>query len=662
MGTKAKKIWKTAVCGIGLAALAAAGVFLGIRLERDRQETIRMQEEHVSAIAVVNMDNGVDVGDRQVNYAAQLLSFPNGNFTVTGLTDAKTGIGNGRYAAYIVIPETFSESVTSVENDPAKVTLSYQYNAKLGEEAKLQAVSDVNAFMALFNSNIAYMYMDAIMAEFHRVQDDSGTILENDDMELELVAGIDAEGLIASAEPVEEPAPLEDIEPVELAGYFSQNGTYLDGMLSNYSAAVQKGKDEYDAIKEESAGVEASAENFFSLYDASLRETEEEQARSLEEGRDKLTEAVGLYNQSVDNHEEEMRAMAESLLTLQLEADREAANAQLKEIVEEVKADLSGNDPGGDVSGSDPPEGGGKEESSGAESSESGKEAGGETGKTEGGGSPGGSGAGESPEDAEKQYEITLSAFGDEEAINRVVGETLELFHTEAESEKIDAVVRAYFVDALSEEGRQQRERLSEEMEAVLGSMEVYEGHLAEFDPMEYIEEAGLESYLGDIDGNAGEMLEAVEQNNADYMLYSTELYTDTTEHTERVRAALDEANAQTIRNVVDCMNDLALSREETNSRNVDMLKGFTESLAYTRVGSQANVEVYDMIINPVVPRISGEAAPEEAEEGAPQQRSPARAWPAALLGAAILLCLAGITGSMRHQYRRQKEADEEAV
>lgn len=660
MGTKAKKIWKTAVCGIGLAALAAAGVFLGIRLERDRQETIRMQEEHVSAIAVVNMDNGVDVGDRQVNYAAQLLSFPNGNFTVTGLTDAKTGIGNGRYAAYIVIPETFSESVTSVENDPAKVTLSYQYNAKLGEEAKLQAVSDVNAFMALFNSNIAYMYMDAIMAEFHRVQDDSGTILENDDMELELVAGIDAEGLIASAEPVEDPAPLEDIEPVELAGYFSQNGTYLDGMLSNYSAAVQKGKDEYDAIKEESAGVEASAENFFSLYDASLRETEEEQARSLEEGRDKLTEAVGLYNQSVDNHEEEMRAMAEALLTLQLEADREAANAQLKEIVEEVKADLSGNDPGGDVSGSDPSEGGGKEESSGAESSESGKEAGGETGKTEGGGSPGGSGAGESPEDAEKQYEITLSAFGDEEAINRVVGETLELFHTEAESEKIDAVVRAYFVDALSEEGRQQRERLSEEMEAVLGSMEVYEGHLAEFDPMEYIEEAGLESYLGDIDGNAGEMLEAVEQNNADYMLYSTELYTDTTEHTERVRAALDEANAQTIRNVVDCMNDLALSREETNSRNVDMLKGFTESLAYTRVGSQANVEVYDMIINPVVPRISGEAAPEEEE--VPQQRASVRAWPAALLGAAILLCLAGITGSMRHQYRRQKEADEEAV
>ncbi len=699
MGTKAKKLWEIMLGGTGLAVLAAVSVFGGIRLERNRQEALKVREEHVTAIAVVNMDNGVAVGDTQVNYAGQLLSFPNGHFTVTGLTDAKTGIENGKYAAYIVIPETFSASVTSVENDPAKVILSYQYNAKLGEEAKLQAVSDINAFMALFNSNIAYMYMDAIMAEFHRIQDDSATILANDNMELELIADINASELIASAVPVEEVAVRSDIQPVELTAYYSRNDAILSGMQSEYSAALQKGKEEYALIKGESAAVENAAEKFFGLYHTAAEETEAVQAQSLAEGQNKLSEAVGDYNQNADSQEEEMRGIAAKIIDLQLEADRKAADDQLQEIVNDLKGGASGNDPGGsreetedqapvsieeteeesEEETAEESEGETAEESEGETEEESERETAEESeeeteeeseeetveeseeetteeeaGKTL-------DGAAGDTESTEERYEIVLSATEDTKAIDSLVKEMLRLFKLEPEAKEIDTVIQTYFVDALSEENKRQGAKLSEEMEAVKGSMESYERRLTEFDPMEYIGNANLNAYLNDIDVNAREMLQAVTENNSDYMLYASEMYTNTTEHTTQVKTALDEANTQTVKNVADCMNDLALSRAQVNSLNVDLLKGFTESLAYTKVGSRENVEVYDCIINPIVPRINGQAAT-DTDVTTIQREYSIKIWLAAILGAAILFSTAGIIADLRRQYGSRTKEDEELI
>ena len=686
MGTKAKKLCVIMLYAAGLAVLAAVSIFGGIRLERNRQEALKVQEEHVSVIAVVNMDDGVAVGDTQVNYAGQLLSFPNGHFTVTGLTDAKTGIENGKYAAYIVIPETFSASVTSVENDPAKVILSYRYNAKLGEEAKLQAVSDINAFMALFNSNIAYMYMDAIMAEFHRIQDDSATILANDNMELELIADIDASELIASAVPVEELAVSNDVQPVELAAYYSRNDTLLSEMQSNYSAAVQRGKEDYAAIKGESAAVGSASEKFFGLYDTAAQEMSAAQAQSLAEGQNKLSEAVGEYNQSVDSHEAEVRDAAAKLINLQLEADRAAAKNQMQKIVDDLKGDISGNNPDGGeenavVSADESTEDKAKDSTEdGAEKSteDSVKDnTGGSTADSVEESAPeksreeeesktlSGAAGGGDAEGSEKQYEIVLAPTENEEAVDSIVKETLGLFKMEPQAEEIDSVIQTYFVDALSEENKRQAARLAEEMKTVKGSMETYEKRLAEFDPMGYIESANLGASVNDIDANAREMLQAVEENNSDYMLYASEMYTNTTEHTTQVRSALDEANTQTVKNVAECMNDLALSRAQVNSLNVDLLKGFTESLAYTKVGSRENTEVYDYIINPIVPRISGQDAVEtgvDAEAASDRQKYPSKIWLAGILGAAILLCLAGITADLRQRHESLEKEGEEPV
>ena len=72
----------------------------GIYYERHTQKVLEGKKEITSTIAVVNMDEGIVIDEAQINYASQLTSFPNDNFVITGLNDAKSGIENGIYAAY----------------------------------------------------------------------------------------------------------------------------------------------------------------------------------------------------------------------------------------------------------------------------------------------------------------------------------------------------------------------------------------------------------------------------------------------------------------------------------------------------------------------------------------------------------------------------------
>lgn len=751
MGIKVNKWLKRTLYGFILIVLLVISCIMGRFIERNHHQTLELQKEHVSSIAVVNMDNGVTVGNEQINYASQLVSFPGADFSVTGLTDAKAGIENGTYAAYVVIPETFSESVTSIEHDPRKVTLGYQYNNKLTEEAKIQAVNDINAFLVLLNSNIAYMYMDAIMAEFHRIQDESSTILANDNMELELLAGVSAARLIAVAEPIEDIAVNNDIQPVELSAFITKNNVSLEHMFLSYTEAAQRGKDDYAFIQKENVEVERAADNFFLTYDSVIQDTAAEQSKLLAAGREKLVEAVVLCNQNIEAQETALKGIVADIINMQLEADRNSAEVQLQRIVDDIrnrdaetlknlqqqwettyqdlqleadenlvqileiccgnleelvkavymqgynnalsslneqidsmKEDVDSENIAVSVLQaainenmlSEPLEPEVEENINnfivivGEQISGisidwnqlnvklpeiSGNESGGD-GTADVENPDGGEEIGDSEEE---KFEITLTAFDDEEAIGNVVGDIFDLFKMEAESERINNVIQTYFVDALFEENEKQMDRLSEPKLLLSQSMEDYEKLLVNYDPLQYIENADLEKYLSDIEINAREMLDTVEQNNLDYMLYAEEMYAATTEHTTRVRSSLDDANTQTAANVEDCINDLILSRETVNNQNVNMLEGFTDSLKYTRVESQGNAEVYDYIVNPVVSRINGPAITNTAEPALGEGNS-IKIWLIIILGIGIIFCLAEVVINYRQQYKKSAQESED--
>lgn len=72
------------------------------------------------------------------------------------------------------------------------------------------------------------------------------------------------------------------------------------------------------------------------------------------------------------------------------------------------------------------------------------------------------------------------------------------------------------------------------------------------------------------------------------------------------MQEAYFDAGEETAGNVESCIGALQVSRSEANGENSDMLESFSALLPYTRVGSQANPEAYEHIVNPVVSAENG--------------------------------------------------------
>ncbi len=700
--------------GVGITILLGLSCIAGISIEREHQRILELQKEHVATIAVVNMDDGVTVDNEQVNYASQLISFPGENFTAAGLTDAKNGIENGNYAAYIIIPETFSASVVSIENNPRKVVLEYQYNPNLAETAKMQAMSDVNAFTATLNSNIAYMYVDAVLAEFHRIQDDSSTILANDNAELERLENVDAALLIEEADHVEETVVDNDIQPVELSPYTAQNDSLLDSMLLRYMEAVQRAQNDFAAIQETRNGVDAAADEFFSVYNSVVYDTNEEQADILSEGRTSLSEAVGIYNQNADTQREEV----ENLIAEVNDENERIANEQLDEILAGINTDRAALQDAvqkdldkslesyrtdmeswleeividsynlgyeeaqqGELSVSDNavvgselvayidglketlrskinkitinwnsldirlPESGGNTEK--PEDADSGNAE--EPENADSGAGAGTTGDENDPPDLNMEYRISLP-----EDRSGTVDGILDLFRLEYDPDEVNNVIQTCFVDRLQDVHQGQMARLDEAEKILVQNMDDYEYKLENYDPMSYVRDADLGTYIDSIEDNARGMMDVVEQNNSEYRTYAAEVYDTTSEHTSQLIDSLNAANTQTTTNIESCIDELKLSRLEINSQNVNMLEEFTEVLPYTRVGSQGNTEVYDYIVNPVVSRTTGEAVPVTDAADAGNEIS-IRTFLVILLGIGIAACMAVILFTLRGRYKKTK-------
>lgn len=330
------KITKALLAIAGAAVIAGAGYVAGSETEEWKQIKEQERREDVAAIAVVNMDNGVLRKETQVNYASQLMVFPDADFVSAGFFDARAGIRNGSYAAYIIIPENFSVSVASIENNPQKITLEYAYNPNLNEEAKIRAVQRVHNFQSSLNANISYMYIDAVLSAFHEIQDDSGEILHNDAKELKLLQSVDAARLIAEMEHPDINLEEADIPPVELASYTQQNQTSLMGMSEDYAAVLQKGREAYLEIQGTGTEVSEATTDFFTLYQMILAETAQTQAELLQKGQADLREDLGRYNKDIVSGRAAIEEQIAEMARKQMETDQYAVHQQLKEILTDI--------------------------------------------------------------------------------------------------------------------------------------------------------------------------------------------------------------------------------------------------------------------------------------------------------------------------------------
>ena len=106
-----------------------------------------------------------------------IISF---SFEYSSLEEARTGLANGKYGAYIIIPAGFSQNVVSLNTTPQAAQLEYALNKSLSGESQYHLLYDVMSFGNSLNDSLSYMYLNNILSEFHKAQDGAATVMNND--------------------------------------------------------------------------------------------------------------------------------------------------------------------------------------------------------------------------------------------------------------------------------------------------------------------------------------------------------------------------------------------------------------------------------------------------------------------------------------------------
>ncbi len=232
--------------------------------------------QSLERIAVVNLDAGVEKNGEQIYYAGKIIEYPNSNYQTTSLEEAKKGLENGQYGAYVIIPSTFSASVDSINQTPQKTVFEYKISEELNEEEREDMIYEIADFEKTTSSNLSYIYVDAILKEIHSVQDGASTIMGNDSAEKEALLSVQPENLIEPVEFTELRENNEIVKPVDLSAENSNLDKSVRSLEKDFNNALDDGQKDYQKVVENNknlekalAGLEKSIEKTDPFLDTS---------------------------------------------------------------------------------------------------------------------------------------------------------------------------------------------------------------------------------------------------------------------------------------------------------------------------------------------------------------------------------------------------------
>ena len=265
------KIVKTGVGILILGCCLGGGYYAGRQTNSDEVKPVAVVKEEkpvkeklydTSLIAIVNADEGIKKQDKVVSYSQSLLGTLNLQYEITGIEDAKQGIENGKYSAYIILPGTFSESVESINSTPQKAVLEYAIAQNLTQAAQAKAIYSVgNAYTAL-NNGISELYLSSVLSEVHKVQDAAGTIKDNDIRDLKALGEVAGDDLTETIQLPELTSVDKKIEVLDLVPHYEEEDKLLAEIDKAYEESWAKGEEQFDnTIKKQSSDLTESLKN-----------------------------------------------------------------------------------------------------------------------------------------------------------------------------------------------------------------------------------------------------------------------------------------------------------------------------------------------------------------------------------------------------------------
>lgn len=239
----------------------AIGIYLGGLLEESKNNQINGNLYNSTKIAIVNLDAGVQYQNEQRNFAKELLENYSEDFSMTGLDDAKTGLTDGRYAAYVILPSDFSSNVVSINTTPQKSLLKYEVSGDLSQEATDKAWQNVMKLKEQLNDDVGYVYISSILSEFHEGQNNALKVLSNDSEDKEVIMAISNLDLIATLDITEVERLQNNIEDLDVSPDFETNKAIISAIDNAYKGYLNETASELSTLKEEGNSVNGDIAN-----------------------------------------------------------------------------------------------------------------------------------------------------------------------------------------------------------------------------------------------------------------------------------------------------------------------------------------------------------------------------------------------------------------
>lgn len=243
-------------------------------------------------IAVVNLDEGITRGGERINYANQIVQFPSTSFEYSSLEEARTGVGNGKYGAYIIVPAGFSQSVASLNTTPRPAQLEYLVNKELAGEVQYRLLYDVVSFGESLNDNLSYMYLKNILSEFHKAQDGAVTVMNNDLKDKNAIEDIKPYDLVQIVEVPELKREDNTTETLDVGEYVEKNTTLATGIDMQYKKCVEEIQQQLQDMQAKGASLSEQL-TLLSAYAKKLDVFKDEAGNQVDESADhKLNEVI----------------------------------------------------------------------------------------------------------------------------------------------------------------------------------------------------------------------------------------------------------------------------------------------------------------------------------------------------------------------------------
>lgn len=582
-------------------------------------------------IAVVNLDEGVNLKDKKTYYAGKIITLPNEHFHMTGLDDARNGLKSGEYGAYIVIPATFSKSVESINNDPEKATIKYTINADNNDASLASIVNDINSFASIVSENITFIYVSAILEEYHRAQDNTKLILKNDIIDLNNINNISPESLLGIYENVKENSMDYNPLKIDINKYEVENENIVDLLSRELKEAKIENERDFNNIKKESEEVRAGTikiQKFFeeitplkdnsgnSIYSNGLVDVE----RSIADHNEIVNTSFILFDEIFKRQNEQTKNIIQQEANIHLASE---SNAMRNRLNLEINYTLANSYRRAFEDEYQNIQRDSMERMRGYIENVIVHEL--------------------VMENEERDYLLSKLAtasdailnnnintatmsnavnvmvrndyFSFDVAMNPFVGSESYLASLNAVAFNDFNDIKARFnfpMDQFKDTFRNEIEDVIENAVANL-VMEInekastlnedqtrYLSVLEDYNPYEHLNDSYIQRATNELQRSAEYVLSEFEKKQMDDEKQVYDILRITDENMRLYDESIYNANEATMKNVIDVVNELRSKKEITKSENTGLMKDFSDKLSYTRIGNLGNKEAYNFISSPI--------------------------------------------------------------